>query len=624
MNQGKLVFSQLMAFLPLSTFRRCVAKHRGDHKVQNFACMDQFLTMAFAQLTYRESLRDIEINLRAQAKRLYHMGLRCKTVSRNTLANANPSLVPPCWSRETNTIAWRVANSSTILSQNGSNMLATFFSSTEPKNDWAFSAPLNLTENVNYDVKFWVRAPGFGGVAEKIALKAGTSASVTGMTSTIFVDTTSIYNNWTQITASFTPPSTGAYYFGFHAFSVADLDYVAVDSFGVSAAAASSGSIAGTVRYGNTAQSPLSNVWVRAFNATTNAAVDSVLTPVGGAYSLTLAPGSYVINPVSTRSTGGLNATDALFVSRHFTNLITLLGVYRTAADVNNSTTVNSSDALNISRRFAGVITAFSRPWTFETPTVVVAPNAATSVEIKGVSTGDVNGSWSSPGARTTPLISLERDGDLNLSAGRKMIVPIRVSESANLGAVSLALSFDPAIMNVTAIRMANPSVRATEVGHVSGGEARLAWYDVNGLSVRAGDVLAELEVELMSDLTSGLNLQVIDNSELATVEGVVVPNARLWVPGLAGESKMSLTAYPNPATDATTLSFELPVSGQVSVRLTDVTGKVVRLLDLGYRTNGRFAENINMVDLNAGVYLAEISVLGAELHTATTRVVRK
>ena len=89
MNQGKLVFSQLMAFLPLSTFRRCVTRHRGDHKVQNFTCMDQFLTMAFAQLTYRESLRDIEINLRAQAKRLYHMGLRCKTVSRNTLANAN-------------------------------------------------------------------------------------------------------------------------------------------------------------------------------------------------------------------------------------------------------------------------------------------------------------------------------------------------------------------------------------------------------------------------------------------------------------------------------------------------------------------------------------------------------
>ena len=89
MHQGKLVFSQLMAHLPLSTFRRCVAAHRGEHKVKDFSCLDQFLAMAFAQLTYRESLRDIEVNLRAQPTRLYHMGFRCSTISRNTLANAN-------------------------------------------------------------------------------------------------------------------------------------------------------------------------------------------------------------------------------------------------------------------------------------------------------------------------------------------------------------------------------------------------------------------------------------------------------------------------------------------------------------------------------------------------------
>jgi len=89
MHQGKLVFAQLMAHLPLSTFRRCVAAHRGEHKVQDFSCLDQFLAMAFAQLTARESLRDIEVNLRAQSSRLYHMGFRCHTISRNTLANAN-------------------------------------------------------------------------------------------------------------------------------------------------------------------------------------------------------------------------------------------------------------------------------------------------------------------------------------------------------------------------------------------------------------------------------------------------------------------------------------------------------------------------------------------------------
>jgi hypothetical protein len=89
MHQGMLVFAQVMVHLPLSTFHRCVAAHRGDHKVQGFSCLDQFFAMAFAQLTTRESLRDIEVNLRAQSARLYHMGFRCKTIARNTLSNAN-------------------------------------------------------------------------------------------------------------------------------------------------------------------------------------------------------------------------------------------------------------------------------------------------------------------------------------------------------------------------------------------------------------------------------------------------------------------------------------------------------------------------------------------------------
>jgi len=77
-----------MDLLPMAEFRRCVACYGGDHKVQSFSCLDQFLSMAFAQLSYRESLRDIEACLRAVQPRLYHMGFR-GTISRNTLAHAN-------------------------------------------------------------------------------------------------------------------------------------------------------------------------------------------------------------------------------------------------------------------------------------------------------------------------------------------------------------------------------------------------------------------------------------------------------------------------------------------------------------------------------------------------------
>jgi transposase len=90
MNFGRTVFSQLLGFLPDRQFRRCVARYDGDIRLRSFSCWDQYLTMAFAQLTYRESLRDIEACLRSMHGKLYHMGFHGK-VARSTLADANES-----------------------------------------------------------------------------------------------------------------------------------------------------------------------------------------------------------------------------------------------------------------------------------------------------------------------------------------------------------------------------------------------------------------------------------------------------------------------------------------------------------------------------------------------------
>ena len=88
MNHGQTVFSQTIDFLPKKKFRQCVDRYNGNRRVRSFTCYDQLLCMAFAQLTYRESLRDIECCLRAMQDKLYHMGIRGK-VSRSTLADAN-------------------------------------------------------------------------------------------------------------------------------------------------------------------------------------------------------------------------------------------------------------------------------------------------------------------------------------------------------------------------------------------------------------------------------------------------------------------------------------------------------------------------------------------------------
>ena len=88
MNYGKTIFSQIMDFIPSYEFRKCVNRYEGQYKVKSFSCLNQYYCMAFAQLAYRESLRDIEACLHAVPNRLYHMGIR-GNVPKSTLADAN-------------------------------------------------------------------------------------------------------------------------------------------------------------------------------------------------------------------------------------------------------------------------------------------------------------------------------------------------------------------------------------------------------------------------------------------------------------------------------------------------------------------------------------------------------
>src|SRR5260370_34980922 len=93
MHVGRIIFAQLIDHIPPYEFRKCVERYGGNYKFRGFSCLDQFLCLAFAQLTDRESLRDIEACLRSADSRLYHMGIRGK-VSQSTLADANEA---PAW-----------------------------------------------------------------------------------------------------------------------------------------------------------------------------------------------------------------------------------------------------------------------------------------------------------------------------------------------------------------------------------------------------------------------------------------------------------------------------------------------------------------------------------------------
>ncbi len=91
MNQGKYVFSQIMEHVPYYQFNQCVKRYHGDRRSRKLNCRDQFLAMAFGQLTYRESLRDIVVCLESQRKKLYHLGFSLSVIKRSTLSDANYS-----------------------------------------------------------------------------------------------------------------------------------------------------------------------------------------------------------------------------------------------------------------------------------------------------------------------------------------------------------------------------------------------------------------------------------------------------------------------------------------------------------------------------------------------------
>jgi hypothetical protein len=92
MYEGRIVFSQLLDFLPKKSFRTCVKRYNGNYRIRSLTCYEQFLCMAFAQLTYRESLRDTVLCLRAMQNKLHHVGIQFK-IAKNTLADANENVI---------------------------------------------------------------------------------------------------------------------------------------------------------------------------------------------------------------------------------------------------------------------------------------------------------------------------------------------------------------------------------------------------------------------------------------------------------------------------------------------------------------------------------------------------
>ena len=543
---------------------------------------------------------------------------------------ALPGVVPTCWSRTTNVSPWRVSSSSSVGSVSAPNMVWTTYNSTSAKNDWIYTPGFALNAGISYALRFRVRAPGWLGTPEKLAVYVSNASNPTSMVagSKIYENLNLTTSAWVEVLTTFTPSTTGTYFIGWHAFSAADIDYIAIDN--VSLGFTPPSPIAGIVRYGNTAQTPLSNVKVTLWNNSNNTPVDSLTTDASGAYSFTPGPGSFEVRSSTSRTPGGWNATGALAIGRHYANVNPLQGLYLSAADVTANSQVNASDALQVLLRYLTVTNSFAAgSWVFEKPSVTVVQGATVpAYNITGLSVGDVRGAFT-PGARLTSKAKIESGKDeLLLTSGQIVRIPVYLDEEIDLGAISLALGYDARQLEVLSVRLSDAAHNANMVARVSEpGIVSLAWFDVQGWNVQKGSVLFELECLVKNVDANGVSFRVMEGSELASKEVEVLDMAKLRIPGSRGTEGVnfiSLSNYPNPFDGHTSLRFNLPTEGSVVLRVLDVAGREVATYDLGTRAAGLHTHDLEL-NVQAGVYSAELLFnRSGESTVAVTRMIRR
>jgi DNA/RNA endonuclease YhcR with UshA esterase domain len=363
-------------------------------------------------------------------------------------------------------------------------------------------------------------------------------------------------------------------------------------------------SVSGTLTYNNTASTPMTNSLVRAKDST-GAVVGSDSTDATGAYSILALPsGTYTLEGVTSKPWGGVNASDALAMNRHFSGSVPLVGLRLGAADVNGNGAVNASDALTTNRRFSGGLTSFSvGNWITERPSVLVNGANATQ-DLKMLSYADVNGSYApSTAARSASSLTIQEGGtDQGVVRDGLVRLTLRADRAMELGALSLELPL-PAGLEVVGMES------GTAMGHSSWGRRDgiwcYGWFAEEGKQVSENDVLVTviLKADRMN-LLEGLdwnNLSLGSLSEMVNPWGEVIPGS-LRVASVKNQGH-AFRIFPNPAQGRVQWTCSSSQGAASSLVLRDMTGRVVASM---VSALGSKANSMDLGQVPAGTYTAE------------------
>jgi len=479
--------------------------------------------------------------------------------------------VPPCWSRANGTSpnsAWRTYSltNSAIGSTSGANILATFPAVTVAKSDWAFTTGYNLVGGTTYTLRFKVRAPGNGPNRERLGVYLANARTSTAMLAgpRIFNDSSLQASGWQSRTARLTPTTSGVYYLGIRAYSVANAGYIGIDDWSLEV---TTSEIAGTLKYQGGA-SVLDNSTVTLSGAVSASAT----TTASGAFAFPgLGNGAVTLTASTNKPWGGITATDALATTRHYQGIGLVSGLNLAAADVNLSALVNATDALMIINRYNGTRNNFpAGDWKFESKNYNLNLSEITT-DLFGIAIGDVNNSYSPAAGRQFIGLNLAEGGVQSISDENWM--DVRVDRALEMGALSLALDI-PSGVRIEQV------VSNLEGGrfdyNLHNGQLRLTWFDVAGVKLVAGQSLFRMRIA--SDRSVAVSdWTVAEGSEIADPLAQVMEMVGLRMPSLRGlQADLVASVYPNPTQGMSSVRLNLPAAGELKLRLVDVLGKVV------------------------------------------------
>ncbi len=300
----------------------------------------------------------------------------------------------------------------------------------------------------------------------------------------------------------------------------------------------------GNLHYGNAGMSPIGNTLVQLKAG--NTIVSETLTATDGSFTFSgLAPGIYQINPVCTKAWGGVNATDALLIMKHFVQISLLNGLYLKAADVDATQVVNAVDALATQKRSVGIINAFpAGDWVFNKPVIAFDGQSLLDIPVAGLCYGDVNGSYQPPAAAGALPFVVE---ETLPATPEKLLIPVRAATEFTLGALSLQLhlEMDAGIL----AGLIPPADESGFIYHIQNNTLNINWFNLEGKTIHRGDPLFHLvvsNIKLPLDPSNVFSLS--SSAEFADPGANILPYPGLVIPAyVPAGTEPCLQVLPNP-----------------------------------------------------------------------------